>query len=460
MIQLSPQVQQMPVSEPAAHPHTAEAPDNGGVTNTAEKTEKQGGFAKLLQGILKSIKGESGAPQEGDATALREGSEEPEHAETAALKLISHTDPGQTPAALLGDSLPGMQQEGETLSADAAAGAVALTETEPVMDGDAGEGIFSLRSGAEEEAPSGEISLSENIPAPDMAAAEEISGDIFTGDEMAAPEKQGIVDLLPKTARDMGLRDEPRDFSHKGIVDTETAEASPEEGSVNEAKGKDRRRDRLSLEVQDLRTGGPANTQPGPSGDTPADASFSSQSDAEIVVELKNSQPRSESASDSRDVRAGQTFRDALAQELRTGLGSDIVRHASLVLKDSGEGLIKLSLRPESLGTVKIRLEMAENKITGRIIVESDEALKAFEREIRSLEQAFRDSGFDGASLEMALSSESGGDGRQWKGEEARPFFSERLAATSYDALVDYEGRPGNGFEIAVGSDRSVNMLV
>jgi flagellar hook-length control protein FliK len=128
-----------------------------------------------------------------------------------------------------------------------------------------------------------------------------------------------------------------------------------------------------------------------------------------------------------------------LARELHQNLNGDIVRHASILLKDGGEGLIRLSLRPESLGNVKIRLEMAENKVTGHIVVESDEALRAFEREIHSLEQAFRDSGFEGANLDIAYAPAGGQDaqGRRWKEEEASPLLLNRLAASGYDTAGD-----------------------
>ncbi|WP_026043699.1 flagellar hook-length control protein FliK [Treponema primitia] len=114
---------------------------------------------------------------------------------------------------------------------------------------------------------------------------------------------------------------------------------------------------------------------------------------------------------------------------------------------------------------VKIRLEMAENKITGHIIVESNEALRAFEKEIHSLEQAFRDSGFDGASLDMALAGDGGqnsGQG-QWNREAATPFFSSHVVSSSYDAMAEtmdpLSMEAGfNGFE-SPGMSR-VNVLV
>jgi flagellar hook-length control protein FliK len=140
-----------------------------------------------------------------------------------------------------------------------------------------------------------------------------------------------------------------------------------------------------------------------------------------------------------------------------------------VVLKDGGEGTIRLSLKPESLGNVKIRLEMADNKITGHIIVESDEALRAFEREVSSLEQAFKESGFEGADLEMSLASGNGSGAEQQRNDgEASPFFSERFAAeraaSQYDVSIErtdtlFAGDTANGMKPGNGQI-SVNMLI
>jgi flagellar hook-length control protein FliK len=124
-----------------------------------------------------------------------------------------------------------------------------------------------------------------------------------------------------------------------------------------------------------------------------------------------------------------------------------------MILKDGGEGLIRLSLKPESLGNVKIRLELSENKIAGHIIVENSDALRAFERELPVLEAAFRDSGFDGATLELA---QNGGEGGQRNREDASPFYSERFVASSYEALTDsLSGKS----EALVRANTRVNML-
>jgi flagellar hook-length control protein FliK len=186
------------------------------------------------------------------------------------------------------------------------------------------------------------------------------------------------------------------------------------------------------------------------------------EGETELVVELRGGNRDMASAENFREVRDSRhvpSFENLLARELNQSLSGDIVRHAQAVLRDGNAGTIKLTLRPETLGSVKIRLEMAENKITGHIIVESEEALRAFEREIHSLEQAFRDAGFETADLEMSL-NQGGGSEQRREREEAIPLVSAGLAASRYareqeEALTT----GGRGFYVS-GGQVTVNMLI
>jgi hypothetical protein len=108
------------------------------------------------------------------------------------------------------------------------------------------------------------------------------------------------------------------------------------------------------------------------------------------------------------------SYEDALGSALRQNINFDIVQQAQIILRDGGEGAIKLNLKPEALGSVKISLEMAENKITGHIFVESAEAFKAFEREIPVLEKQFQESGFSEARLDLAFSGGDTGRGAEY----------------------------------------------
>jgi flagellar hook-length control protein FliK len=127
-------------------------------------------------------------------------------------------------------------------------------------------------------------------------------------------------------------------------------------------------------------------------------------------------------------VEKSQNF---LSRELQASLNGDIVRHASIMLRDGGEGAIRLSLKPESLGNVKIRLHMAENKVSGQILVETQEALKAFEEQVHNLEKAFEAQGYESAKLETSI---SGGEGRgERRAETHTGAVSSAVASAVYD---------------------------
>jgi len=203
---------------------------------------------------------------------------------------------------------------------------------------------------------------------------------------------------------------------------------------LDEARSRSRR-DRVTFEVRDLRTGGAeglknAETRLNAAAETRTQGSTPVR---EITLELRlpgQDLQNPSRAQTSWETQSGNALENMLARELHQNFNNDIVRHASMALRDGGEGTIRLALKPESLGNVKIHLEMTENKITGRIVVESEEALNAFRKEISSLEQAFRDSGFANADLNLSLTAD--GRNTEWQEQEAR-HFTPQIAASRYD---------------------------
>ena len=210
-----------------------------------------------------------------------------------------------------------------------------------------------------------------------------------------------------------------------------------------ESKKAGKKRNSFSVDVHDLRTQTGAEAGTITERGLKAAEEVRNSSEREITVDLRPEQDRSEKPLEAgQKAPAGESFEQILARELRGDLSADIVRQAAIVLRDGGEGTIKLSLKPETLGKVKIHLEMAENRISGFIFVENEEALRAFEQEIHTLEQSFRDSGFE-ASLNAALDYQDGG--QRWKEKEVTPFYSGRFAA-SYEESSTMEFSTGFGF--------------
>jgi flagellar hook-length control protein FliK len=150
-------------------------------------------------------------------------------------------------------------------------------------------------------------------------------------------------------------------------------------------------------------------------------------------------------------VASGTDFQSALAERLRDAWNGEIVKSAHIVLRDGDAGTIRLRLKPESLGNVKVELNLSDNNISGRILVESDEAKAAFEKNMNQLADAFRQGGFDSARLEVAVGggSGNGASGNGQSGNEGGPFYSERLrsavgsSADPVTAVAAYSRRGG-----------------
>lgn len=249
----------------------------------------------------------------------------------------------------------------------------------------------------------------------------------------------------------MGLQD------RQNPIKSEDSEESQNVKTKKTEKFRDRRKERIDVEVYDLRTK-MSETKVAPTETN--NAQDNSIKMVELTVHLKEGAGKnSEDASPSAARSSSVTFQEMLAQELRTSMNGDIVRHASMVLKDGGEGLIRLNLKPESLGTVRIKLEMADNKVTGHILVESEEALRAFEKEIHSLEQAFKDGGFHGASLEISVSADGRGSGNPQQGHMQQPFYSDRLVVSAYDGTMPQLIDQNQNSVLSSESNVSINML-
>lgn len=225
-----------------------------------------------------------------------------------------------------------------------------------------------------------------------------------------------------------------------------------EEARLSELRGR-RGRERLQVEVQDFRTG---ENREGGDRDTGKNTSVNSlrtaNAEIEIPVDLRLNPGKGAGEGGKTALPLHMSFEDALASELRGQLSTNIVRDAVIIMRNGGEGVIRLALHPASLGDVKVRLQMTENKIMGRIIVESIEALRAFERELPVLEKAFKDSGFSEADLEMFLAQ----DDRNFPGqdqEEERGFqvMAPLQSAPSYEAEAEW---------VESSEKSSVNLLI
>jgi flagellar hook-length control protein FliK len=131
--------------------------------------------------------------------------------------------------------------------------------------------------------------------------------------------------------------------------------------------------------------------------------------------------------------------------------GSELVRAAGIVLRDGG-GEIKLTLKPESLGSVRIRMNLVDNAIEGRIIVDNSAVKHAFEGSLDSLMRALTAEGFQTASLSVSVGGQNADNGRQ-DDRDAAPRVRRVGAAQGFDRNVP-------GVESLSLGDLLVNLFV
>ncbi|MDR0526864.1 MAG: flagellar hook-length control protein FliK [Spirochaetaceae bacterium] len=231
-----------------------------------------------------------------------------------------------------------------------------------------------------------------------------------------------------------------------------------ESGGENKENASFKRREKsVKIELRETREALIRNSQVTETTQEVRHVSNISGKETEFAVEIKTAPHNAPNASpmeipSSTDAKAASSLENFLARELHQNLNGDIVREANIMLRSGGDATIRLALHPASLGSVKIKLEVLDNKITGKIIVESEEALRAFQRETSSLEDAFRASGFDGAALETALSG--GGNAAD---EETRTRQNRALALLN----TRYEDSAGKAESAGIyfGSEYTANSV-
>jgi len=134
-----------------------------------------------------------------------------------------------------------------------------------------------------------------------------------------------------------------------------------------------------------------------------------------ILVKGDGNAPQSP-AEPARPAQVGD-FSGQLDKLLKGDLGKEIVKQTGIVVKDDGKGEIRLVLQPERLGKVRIRLELDDNHIAAKILVENKSIREVFEHNLEHLARTFREGGFSADSLDVSVQGDGAGrDGRKQQG--------------------------------------------
>ncbi|HUX36423.1 MAG TPA: flagellar hook-length control protein FliK [Rectinemataceae bacterium] len=341
--------------------------------------------------------------------------------------------------------------------------AVAKNETaKPLASGQLPSRLLRADGGATETQAHEEGS--EGPPGPRKAGKRK---DSSAPAQQQQPEGLSLLAAGAQSARvqqDRQVKTEREEFSsgisaRKAETDRGKAQRGDDPGLSARIQVLDQRRLSPKSGVNAGEEGGEAKAvQPKHVGSGPEEA----RADHDLFLDLSRAATASPTGKDgpAREVATGQNFAAVLADRLRDSGNTEIVQSARIVLKDGDSGTIRMRLNPPELGHVKIELHLADNNISGKIVVESDAARSAFEKGLASLHDAFRSGGFESAKLEVQVGGGNAqgqgarnGDGRGGEGPPA-PFWSERSRTSAFEpgsaAMASRASRAGRAVDIVV----------
>lgn len=195
----------------------------------------------------------------------------------------------------------------------------------------------------------------------------------------------------------------------------------------------------VTLEVIDVRTDAAAGT-----GEERPDSGWN---DRDALRELESVGTESGAARSGHISQTARTVSDApaaghsaaLLRQLREETNAEIVKNARIVLHDDERGEIRLRLKPEQLGSVRIELYLEEDRIAGRIFVENDTVREAFEENLRYLQQAFAQEGFTTGNLDVSVENGNREDRQRPEQPHGRSRVRE-LERHVAGAVISHEG--------------------
>ncbi len=158
----------------------------------------------------------------------------------------------------------------------------------------------------------------------------------------------------------------------------------------------------------------------------------------QVHLQGEGSQPGSPAQTAGRSGDTG--IRGQLIQQLQDHLNKDIVKRSSILIRENGAGEIKLDLKPDNLGQVRIRITMENNHIAGKIFVENSSVKEAFDQNMQQLYRAFKEHGFEDAALNVSVGDQ--GREQQQRGRSHGPqprVASQQLHTLDQQSSTDSE---------------------
>ena len=134
--------------------------------------------------------------------------------------------------------------------------------------------------------------------------------------------------------------------------------------------------------------------------------SIQDNQNAQASILTDNARANILSTNDQSASATGSTFQQMLSQQIQQN-APEFAKAGTIILKDQNSGSINMILKPESLGNVKISLQLSDKTISGHIVVQSKEAMEAFKENLDLLRHSFQENGFENAQLSLSLADSS-----------------------------------------------------
>ena len=128
--------------------------------------------------------------------------------------------------------------------------------------------------------------------------------------------------------------------------------------------------------------------------------------------------------------RALESGPATFAERFQQLASPEIVKRAGIILRSNNQGEIRLVLKPESLGSVRIQINLNESIIEGRIVVENNSVKEIFEQNLDHLKNAFKEQGYQ-ARLEVSVGNRDASSQK----EDPEPQASGRRAADELEEI-------------------------
>ena len=241
------------------------------------------------------------------------------------------------------------------------------------------------------------------------------TGESETGikQRLARLSEDGLAGKLKLAAEKAGVSEQKHNFSGKTGIELVSLADAKKSNPEKKAEGKDKKSELAGkFRIVDHRTVSVDSDKGMKTAEVKAQPVSGIEADtvAKFGGQASGGEQAAGSGTEGRSAEA-KMFQSSVLNQLKDGINSQIVKQAGIIVKGDGTGEIKLVMKPESLGNVRIQLSLNDNHIAGRIIVENNIVREIFESNLENLYKAFGSEGFETGGLEVSVRGEGGENG-------------------------------------------------